>query len=271
MLRCVLGLLVAMTAALAAGLLAWGPISPGPHLYADMRRLAGVAGAANALSALPLVLVGFSGMAALRRSRWPAEMVRPWLMFFVAAGSASLLAALYHLTPGDSGYVLSHLLMAVAFTLLLSGFLAERVHPQFGSRSACAIALLLPVLAGLWSLVADASSGKPDLRGLLLLQLLPVLLVPAGAISLPGRATSAGDWLLMLVLYAFAKLLEAADATVYAATGWISGHSLMHLALAGVALWLAYRALAAAAPLAAADESPAADPSQRVSSTRTSG
>ena len=269
-LRCVLALLVAMTAALAAGLLAWGPISPGSHQYADMRALGGIPGVINALAALPLVLVALSGIAALRRSSWPTEVVRPWRLFFVAAGGASLLAALYHLLPGDIGYVLANLLMAAAFTLLLAGFLAERAHPQFGSRSACAIALLLPVLAALWSLLADASRGLPDLRGLLLLQVLPVLLVPAGALSLPGRVTSAGDWLLMLVLYAFAKLLEAADATVYAATGWISGHSLMHLALAGVALWLAYRALADV-PATAGDGSAAGEASQRVSSASTSG
>lgn len=268
-LRCVLALLLAMTLALASGLLAWGPIGPGSHHYADTRALAGIAGAANALASLPLVLVAFGGVAALRRSRWPAEVVRPWQLFFAAAGSASLLAALYHLQPDDGSHLLAQLLMAAAFTLLLAGFLAERVHPQFGSRSACVIALLLPLLAALWSLLAEVWIGVADRRGLLLLQLLPVLLVPAGALALAGRVTSAGDWLAMLLLYALAKLLEAADAPVYAALGWISGHSLMHLVLAGVALWLAYRALAESSRAAGAG-SAAASSSRCISSASTS-
>ena len=62
-LRSVFALLVAMTAALGAGLLAWGPVGIGSHDYADTRTLAGIAGAANALASLPLVLVAAIGSA----------------------------------------------------------------------------------------------------------------------------------------------------------------------------------------------------------------
>ena len=119
------------------------------------------------------------------------------------------MAALYHLLPDDATYLLAQLMLAAAFTQLLSGFLAERVHPQFGSRSACTIALLLPLLAALWSLLTAVGAGAADLRGLMLLQMLPVLLIPAGALALPGRVTTAGDWLVMLLLYVFAKLLRS--------------------------------------------------------------
>lgn len=265
--RCTLALLIAMAAAIASGLLAWGPIGPGTHRYAEAQPLLGIAGLGNALASLPLAAVALLGIVALKRSRWPREVVRPWRLFFVAAGAASLLAALYHLRPGDAGYLLAHLLVAAAQMLLLAGFLAERVHPLFGSRGACAIALSLPLLA---ALAAVTTGDSPDLRGLLLLELLPMLLLPAGALAMAGRVTSSGDWLALLTLYGFAKLCETADTALLAASGWISGHALMHLALAAAAGWLAYRALASAAARGSDDCTPAASPSQRVTSASTS-
>ena len=86
------------------------------------------------------------------------------------------------------------------------------------------------------------TGGAVDLRPFLLLQLIPVLLIPAGALSLPGTHTRASDWLFMLVVYAAARGFDLADASIHAATGWLGGHALMHLALAGVAARLAYRA-----------------------------
>ena len=65
--------------------------------------------------------------------------------------------------------------------------------------------------------------------------------------------TRAGDWLVMLIVYAAAKFFDVFDAQVHALTGWIGGHALMHLALAGVAGQLAYRAASAASAVAEGD------------------
>jgi len=158
--------------------------------------------------------------------------------------------------------------MAAGFTLLLAGFLAERVDARFGTRSACIAALLLPMVAGLWCVIFDWTTGRGDLRALILLQTLPLLVVPAGAIALPGRFTRAGDWLLMLALYGLAKLIDVADDRIYSWTGWISGHSLMHIVLAVVAAWLAYRAARTDDAVGAGASVPS---SQRINSLKTSG
>jgi hypothetical protein len=79
-----------------------------------------------------------------------------------------------------------------------------------------------------------------DMRPLLLLEVLPVLLIPAGALWLPGAHTRTSDWIIALVAYGVAKAFDAADAAVLSVTGWISWHGLMHLTLAAVAAWLAY-------------------------------
>ena len=91
------------------------------------------------------------------------------------------------------------------------------------------------------------------MRPLMLLEVMPVLLIPAGALWLPGEHTRASDWIIMLVAYGVAKGFDAADAAVLSVTGWISGHGLMHLSLAAVAGWLAYCAASARAGTEAPD------------------
>jgi hypothetical protein len=242
--RCALFTLLAMSLAIGMGLLAWGPIplTPGAHVHADTRSLGGVTHGANVLVSLPMLWVGVWGWRALGRSGWPAALQAPWRLCFACATLAAGLAAAYHLAPTDVGYLSAQTAGAAAFVLLLCGFLAERVDARFGSGLASAVGLGVVALAGI-----ACALGAMDLRPLLLLQLLPVLLIPAGALSLPGERTAKTDWLLMLALYAVASACAVGDGAVMHFTGnALSGHALMHLCLAGVLARLAYRAGTAA-------------------------
>jgi hypothetical protein len=88
----------------------------------------------------------------------------------------------------------------------------------------------------------DDRDGAGDLRAYLIVQFLPMLLVPVAlALRLPARGPGAlrhGDWWTVLGLYAAAKLMELADRAVFDALGVTSGHTLKHLLAAAAALWL---------------------------------
>lgn len=246
--RCALFALLAMTLAIAMGLLAWGPIPPqsGTHHYADLRSLLGLAHGVNAVFCLPMLAAGIWGWRAIQRSAWPVALKTPWRWCFAGITVTAASAVAYHLVPGDRTYLVAQALVAGSFSLLLCGFLAERVHAGFGSRGACVAALGVAALAATLSSLAAST----DLRPLLLLQLLPVLLIPAGALNLPGLHTRQADWLLVLGLYALARVSDLGDDSVLLATrGALSGHALMHLCMAGVAAWLAYRVSNAGATL----------------------
>jgi hypothetical protein len=264
--RCALTLLVAMAVAAVAGLIAWGPVLlvPAAHAYADARAWGGLPNAANVLASLPLLAAAVWGFFATRASRWSHEVRRPWTAFHLCAGAAATVAAVYHAAPGDASFVLAHALTAAGFVFLGQGVLAERVHPGFGSTRALVGAGLLVVLACAVVLAGAASGQGIDMRPFMLLEVLPVLLIPAGALWLPGAHTRASDWVIMLVGYGVAKAFDAADAVVLSVTGWISGHGLMHLILAAVAGWLAYCA-ATARPRAGAPDT------RRHTSLNTSG
>lgn len=263
--RCALAILAALTLATIVGLLAWGPVvlEASAHQYANQRRWLGLPHAADVLSNLPLLLTGLWGWFATRTNAWPAELRRPWQGFFVCVAGGSLIAATYHAAPSDTGYVLAQIAMSAAFVMLTFGMLAERVNAKFGSRSGAKAAAALVALMAAAAMLSAGIGAAIDLRPFLLLQILPVLLIPAGVLSLPGQHTRGMDWLVMLAFYAAAKVVALADAEIQAATGWISGHALMHLGLAGVAGRLAYRAASAAAAV------PAAGPTQRQTSLNT--
>lgn len=242
--RCALVLFAAMTIALLTGLLAWGPIPLGPraHDYADLRPWLGLPNAANLLASLALLPAAAYGLVATRSSHWPDALRRPWFGFHAGALAASVLAAAYHLAPTDTTYVLANTALSTACAMLTAALLAERVDPRFGSAAAVGAVAAIVAAAACWV----GWTGASDLRPFVMIDVLPVLLVPAGALGLPGGHVRSTDWTAVLSAYAAARLADIGDAAIFAATGWISGHALMHLGLAFVAAWLAYCAARAA-------------------------
>jgi hypothetical protein len=245
--RCALVMLASMTIAVAMGLLAWGPVelTAHAHQYADNRTWLGIAGAANVCVNAAMFAAGAWGWHATRGSRWPVCLRTPWQLFQLCAMGSAAAAALYHARPHDTLFVLTHVATASGFVMLTLGLLAERVHSHFGSFKFCLMVLLGIALTGGVMLFAKAQGGSLDMRPLLLLEIIPVLVIPAGALSLPGRFTRVFDWIVVLTLYVWAKLFEIGDALVLEASGWISGHTLMHLALSAVVGWMAYCAVLA--------------------------
>ena len=229
-----------VVAALAA--LAWhGPIAQWAsyHDFADGRAWLGVPNAANVLSNLPFALIGAWGAWRL----WPfgapalaAPAQRAWWCFALAVACTAFGSAAYHWTPNDASLVLDRLPIAWACAALSCALLAERVDAAWGRASVLGGAFVLATASVLaWRLTGD-------LRAYAAVQFLPMLLVPVAlALRLPPtseRALTSGQWWTVLGLYGAAKLMEAADATVFDAIGLVSGHTLKHLLAAAAAWWL---------------------------------
>jgi hypothetical protein len=241
--RSALVLFAAMAVALAAGLLAWGPVvlSPSVLLHADTRTPGSIANFMTMLAGVAALSTGFWGWRALRRSHWARHVQRPWSYFFASVSLSGSISCMHSMAAGNTVIVLAHALAAIGFSLVLLGFLAERIDARFGSLQSCLAAIIAASLAaGVWWLEAT-SRGVGDVRALLLLEMLPLLLVPAGALDLRGRYTNAFDWVMLLGLYAVGRVSDMADGPILEWTGWIGGHTLMQFGTAAISAWVGLR------------------------------
>ena len=126
--------------------------------------------------------------------------------------------------------------IAWACAALTCGFLAQRVDVRWAGVAPLATASVL-----YWWFTEQRGVG--DLRPYLLVQFLPMVLVPAALLmrmaprgSAPEACVSDRAWWTVLALYGLAKLAESADVPVYTAlSALVSGHMLKHLLAAAAA------------------------------------
>lgn len=233
----------------AAGILALPFLPPlrqpqSYHHFADDRTFLGVPNFFNVVSNAGFLLVGIMGFRlvwakpatndesrfAEREEKWP------YTVFFVGVFATCFGSSYYHWRPNDETLVWDRLPMTVAFMSLLAATVAERIDVRLGLR------LLWPlVIAGIGSVCWWRWRG--NLWPYALDQYLSIVLIVLMMVLFRSRYSRGGDLLWVAGFYVLAKVLEALDAQIYAWLGWISGHTLKHIA-ATVAVYWVYRMLA---------------------------
>jgi hypothetical protein len=217
---------------------------PTYHDFADQRPLLGIPHSLNVLSNVPFVVVGVLGVCyVLRPSIWrsPAGFAAAWerwayLVLFAFVALTGIGSAYYHLQPNTATLYWDRLPMAVTFMTFFTLILADRVSPRVAPW------LWLPlVIAGVlgtthWHLTELHGAG--DLRLYILVQFLPLLMIPALLLAFPARYYRTADVFAILGWYVLAKLLEHLDLFVYRTNGAVSGHTLKHIVAALGALWI---------------------------------
>lgn len=231
-------------------MLAHGPIPQFAqyHQFADRSTLLGVPHGADVWSNLGFALVGGWGMLRL----WPAPAApshhagrhgyRLFLagLLLTAAGSS-----LYHLAPDDARLVWDRLPIALACAGLLAAVRAESQPLPDARRDARWLGALavLSVLSVFWW-YATALRGAGDLRPYLLLQGLPLILIPLWQAQARAPWRDRVAFGAALLLYGAAKLAELNDHALLAALGVVSGHTLKHLLASAAAAVLVARLVA---------------------------
>ena len=237
----------AVMLAIAAAMLAHGPIAQLPHYheFADTRALLGIPNAADVLSNLGFALVGTWGLAALAAHRrdpriargWPGHAVFLLSLLLVAAGSAW-----YHLAPDNARLFWDRTPIA----LLCAGLLAA---VDADTREDAQPRWLLPALIAAavasvewWSFTAARGAG--DLRPYLLMQAAPLVLIPLWQALRGAPRRDRIAFGAAIALYALAKVAELGDHFIFAALGFMSGHTLKHLLSVAASAVLAGNVLA---------------------------
>lgn len=124
--------------------------------------------------------------------------------------------------------------MTVAFMALLSLLLGERVIARH-RHAWLATLVSLGIAAALYWYWTE-TGGQGDLRPYVLVQFLPVVLMPLILLMFPRRYLDTALLLQSFCLYFIAKALEHYDERVLDITGLLGGHALKHLAAAAAVL-----------------------------------
>jgi hypothetical protein len=208
---------LAFSVGLAAAMLAWGPLNwSTTALHAGSSSL-GIPGWQWAhwgrapqvgVAALLIALALWAQFLFARCQRRVCDVAWPWrLMVLIAAVRACLWVA-------QSVEVSNELLAVIQFAAQLCqaslgvflcwGLMAERFNLQCKVWVACSVGVGLLGFATIWCLLVPG--GRTDLlggdaRALVLLQLMPVVLVVAGALSLSNRGLSRRESMLLIAAY----------------------------------------------------------------------
>ncbi len=242
------GRLFVVVVSVAAIAVVWSqpPIAQdvGYHLFADTRNIFSIPNFWNVLSNLPFLLIGLAGLYGVLVSKQIPVVEHQklaYILFFSGVLWVAVGSGYYHLWPDNSSLLWDRLPMTVAFMSLFSIIISELVSTRYSKPILGAL-----LLFGLFSVIywhVTELNGAGDLRLYILVQFLPIVLIPLLLVLCRGRSTNIAGYWLLLLWYAIAKVCEYFDHEIFDVLVVVSGHSLKHIAAAvGVLfLLLAYR------------------------------
>lgn len=211
------------------------PQNPEYHLFSDDRRIFMVKNGLNVLTNIPFIIVGLMGIFRLLRKKDHL----PYILFFTGVFLTGTASGYYHLSPSNHTLTWDRLAMVIAFMSFFSAFLNDFIHKGFGDYA------LFPLIgAGIFSVLYwhfTEQKGSGDLRAYILVQFLPILLIPVLMNIYESAYSRSKDIYKILCCYILAKIFEYYDKPVFEISG-ISGHSIKHL-LCAFAAYMVLRML----------------------------
>jgi len=215
---------------LAAAALLHGPIAQPAdyHDFADQDAVFGIAHFADVISNLGFALVALWGWAHIlpgRRNPAIAAGGTGYRLFLAGLLLTAIGSSYYHLAPDNARLVWDRLPIALACGGLLAGVWGDVRQKDSGLAAWLALAAIASVA---WWYFTDLS-GIGDLRPYLLLQALPIVLIPLWQWIYKMPRADRLAFGSALAIYVVAKFAELNDHEIGAALGALTGHTLKHL------------------------------------------
>jgi len=222
-----------LTIAGIALLLWFGPIAQPPHFndFADQSVWMGIPHAADVLSNLGFAIVAVWGWRRLRPAPARAALRAGELgyrLFLVGLLLTAVGSAYYHWAPDNQRLVWDRLPIAVSFAGLLAAVRAE-MRPDTAALRFAVVMSVLAALSVAWWHYTDHPQQPGDLGPYVLLQALPLLLIPLWQAIYGAPRRDRLNFAVVIGCFLLAKWAELNELTLLATLGWISGHTLKHL------------------------------------------
>lgn len=208
------------------------------HQFSDTRTLFGIANCLNTISNIPFILVGIFGLADLKKlpsERYLPSFKQAYRLLFIGALLVGSGSGYYHLHPDNATLIWDRLPMTLAFMALFTIILAEFISEKTGQRLFWPLVGMGVISVVYWAITESQMVG--DLRPYIIVQFLPMILIPL-ILSMRQSVFNfiQGYWLLLLC-YLLAKVAEHFDFQIHHVLGFVSGHSLKHL-IAAIGLFI---------------------------------
>ena len=201
------------------------------HQFADNRTLLSMPNFFNVVSNLPFLIIGilginqcFNGPAGIDAPRNPLIMI--YRAFFSGVLLIGFGSAYYHVHPDNSGLLWDRVPMSISFTAFFCAVIGEYIAPK--PAQLLFTPLLLIGLGSVFYWYFTETRGQGDLRPYLLIQFLPMALIPLIYWLFDGKNKNCAYVWPVLGAYFLAKIAESMDNLIFQWLGF-SGHSLKHL------------------------------------------
>ena len=230
-----LTLIIALISITATGIFFVDPIAQPPeyHAFADNNAFLNIPNFRDVFSNIGFLIVGFLGFFQViqgKKLKIANDLKPAYALLFLGIASIAFGSGYYHLWPENRTLVWDRLAMSIAFMALMSIIVGEFISVRTGK------VLLAPlILAGIGSVLywyATEVGGAGDLRPYVLVQFLPMLLIPIILVCFRSTFTRPSAYWWLLLAYAVAKVFEHFDAEIFHMLGVLSGHALKHLTAA---------------------------------------
>lgn len=203
------------------------------HSFADQRMMLNIPNFLNVISNIPFMLVGAMGLYGTLISKTlkiEPKLKSAYVIFFIGIALVSIGSGFYHLTPNNATLVWDRIPMTIGFMALFSIVVGEYISVSKGKLILFPMIILGGVSVAYWHITE--TSGQGDLRPYILVQFLPMILIPVIMLFFRSKYSNTSGYWLLLLFYILAKLFEHYDDTVYDVGSILSGHSLKHVVAA---------------------------------------
>ncbi len=214
------------------GVMMLDPIAQDPayHQFKDQRTLFNISNFWNVISNLFFLLVGIAGLTSLFRShdfKLINNMKMAYILFFFGVSMVAFGSGYYHLSPNNESLVWDRLPMTFAFMALFSIIIGEFISSRLGKLCLWPLIIFGVFSIVYWNYTENIAEG--DLRLYILVQFLPLVLIPIILLLFNSKFTHTSGYWYLLCAYFLAKVFEYYDLILFEKILFFSGHSIKHI------------------------------------------
>ena len=195
-------------------------------IFSDKRTLFGLTNFWNVVSNVPFVTIGVVGMLfTLKKTNF--SFFLNCFVFFLGIFLTGIGSGYYHLEPTNTRLLWDRLPMTISFMAFFSIIIGDCININSGRKTLFPF-LFIGVLSLVYWQITDYFDCC-DLRLYVLVQYLPVILIPFILLMHKSLLNIKPHYWLMLLAYVFAKFFETTDVFIFNSTQLISGHTIKHI------------------------------------------